>query len=153
MWKEGGFAADRDASGSPQSSVAILLRSGFEQAAERALEKARKVADEDFHDEYEPSLQYEIAEFRREWEGRGVVFRGVRLHLRSGKMITPSKLTENEWLSLQVCKGLQLLEDFYFEYDPPAMGLADRTYSVTCTLLTDLGVRFMLATHRDTKDI
>ncbi len=68
-------------------------------------------------------------------------------------MITPSKLTENEWLSLQVCKGLQLLEDFYFEYDPPAMGLADRTYSVTCTLLTDLGVRFMLATHRDTKDI
>jgi hypothetical protein len=130
------------------TSLRVWLRPRFEQLIEGALEASRRTTDEDWHAVYERELQIASANFRREWEGRGVLFPGIRLKLKGGGTSTGSKLEQEGWISVEVCKALQILEETSFSCEADAIDLSNQVHTVTYVTFTELGIEFMKATHR-----
>lgn len=127
------------------------LRPAFEQLIEGALEVSRSAPKEEWEAVYEKRLEIGISNFQAEWERRGIVFSNFRLKLMAGGKFFRTTLEHDQWISVDVCKALQILEEASFSCEADAMDLSNRVHTVAFVSLTDLGVEFMKATHRDDK--
>lgn len=129
-------------------AVTTRLRPAFERLIEDALEVSRLTSDGQWEATYERKFEIATINFQRDWEKRGILFSGVRLKLKAGGKVVRTNLEHDQWISVDVCKALRLLEETTFSCEADAIDLSNRVHTVSFVTFTDLGVEFMRATHR-----
>jgi hypothetical protein len=124
------------------------IRPDFEQAVDTALVIAKDSNEDKWQEKYASILNGTVAAFTGSWERHGVVFSGVRLRGKHGAMFWRSDLPFGEWISIDVCKALQVLEEATHYYEANAWDLSNKVHSLTWVTFSDLGLEFMAATHK-----
>lgn len=132
----------------PTWHSALAARGLFEIAVGSALANAREGPQGDWERRYEDHLIANVQQTTKSWEETGTIISFVRLKLASGETGWRTDLSKDEWISVDVCKALQVLEEFTHNHEADAIDLSNKVHSLGWIDFTALGFEFMAATHR-----